>query len=177
MHSSGVQLRQKRLSGFRTLFDLACTDSDSRVINGLWKFAGDENLAGRPKGPDKRTAERRLVASAGITWLRRFQRAPVEVMLARMNGVPWAMALSADQIAMAVAAAPYVHPRLAAVAIQETADPNLERRRDMLRGLNYQQRQQILDILATAQVQQIEAVAESADVGPGETETNDGAAE
>lgn len=110
-----------------------------------------------------KTGELKRIASAAIPWLARFQRTPIEVMLARMNGVRWAMELTADQVAMAVAAAPYVHPRLAAVAIQETPDPNMERRRDMLRGLSYQQRQQILDIMATAQVQQLEAVAEEAE--------------
>lgn len=78
-----------------------------------------------------------------------------------MNGHDWAMELTPEQVSMAVAAAPYVHPKLNAVAFTETADASAERKRDALRNLDYHQRQEILKILAAAQQQQIEAIAEA----------------
>src|SRR5215469_4500497 len=66
--------------------------------------------AGRPPGAkSKTTIEREKMAELGLRELRRTGRMPLEVMLARMNGDA---SISDDMFAAAVAAAPYIHPRL-----------------------------------------------------------------
>ena len=118
----------------------------------------------RPSGRvEKRTVQVTRSVINGIALAAKLKKTPLDVMLARMSGDAWAMALTREQVEMAVAAAPYVHPKLAAVAYMPPSDHRAEQRRDMLRGLGYHQRQAILDILATAQVQQIEGAAEAAE--------------
>jgi hypothetical protein len=67
--------------------------------------------AGRPPGAkNKATIEREKMAELGLREIHRSGRMPLEVMLARMNGDA---TISDDMFAAAVAAAPYIHPRLA----------------------------------------------------------------
>ena len=124
-----------------------------------------ERRGGRKKGtPNRKLHPRRISAAEGIALAKAQKRTPLEVILGRMNGEPWAEALTPEQLACAIAAAPYVHPKLAAVAYTPLPDAAEARRRDLLRGLSYAQRQAILDIMATAQVQQIEG--EASEAGP-----------
>jgi hypothetical protein len=67
--------------------------------------------AGRPPGAkNKATIERQKLAELGLRELHHTGRMPLQVMLARMNGDA---SISDDMFAAAVAAAPYIHPRLA----------------------------------------------------------------
>jgi hypothetical protein len=67
--------------------------------------------AGRPPGAkNKTTIEREKMAELGLRELHRTRRLPLEVMLLRMDGDA---SISDDMFAAAVAAAPYIHPRLA----------------------------------------------------------------
>jgi hypothetical protein len=67
--------------------------------------------AGRPPGAkNKTTIEREKMAELGLREIHRGGRLPLEVMLRRMNGDA---SISDNMFAAAVAAAPYIHPRLA----------------------------------------------------------------
>ena len=100
---------------------------------------------------------------SGMELAKKFNRLPLEVILGKANGDPRFDDFTDQQVEWMIAAAPYVHPRLAAVAYIPPNDGRAEQRRDMLRNLGYHQRQAILDILATAQVQQLEGAAEAAE--------------
>ena len=72
---------------------------------------------GRKKGtPNKATIERRLRLRAGVQAAIDDGLLPLDVMLARMRGDT---AITDQQYQAAVAAAPYVHPKLAAIALPE----------------------------------------------------------
>ena len=73
---------------------------------------------------------------------------PLDVILRRMRGD---VTVTELQSQAAVAAAPYCHARLAAVAcVAQPPDSERDRRRDLLRSLSYQQRKEIPDILDSA---------------------------
>jgi hypothetical protein len=73
--------------------------------------------AGRPKGaPNRRTTELRELAERGMRNALAAEMSPVDVMLARMRGD---QSISHEQFEAACAAAPYVCPRLSAVAVRE----------------------------------------------------------
>jgi hypothetical protein len=91
--------------------------------------------------------------------MHQFERSPLEVMLARMNGREWAKALTDDQLQCAIAAAPYVHPRLQAIAVQEVPDAEREKRRDLLKRIPFEQRREIAAILEAARQQEESDVA------------------
>src|SRR5689334_7164474 len=111
-----------------------------------------ERRGGRKKGTlNGTTVGKQMAAQRGIVAAQRMQRSPLETILAVADGGAEAEKIIVRQLQAAIAAAPYCHPRLAAIAHVSPPDPDMERRRDMLRALPYQQRQQILDILATAQ--------------------------
>lgn len=96
--------------------------------------------AGRPKGAkNKRTIELRALAERGVQNALSSDLSPVDVMLARMRGD---QTITHDQFEAACAAAPYVCPRLSAVAVQEISPndrltPEQRRRRiaDLTRAL------------------------------------------
>jgi len=115
---------------------------------------------GRKKGTRNRKLHpRRISAAEGIALAKRFDHSPLEVILDKANGDKRFDHFTPQQVDWMIAAAPYVHPRLAAVAWVPPNDGREQQRRDMPRGLNYQQGQAILDILATAQPLQIESAA------------------
>lgn len=68
---------------------------------------------GRKKGtPNKATAARRAMAEAGISFALSMGTTPLEVILLKMRGGPEAARITEEQFRAAMAAAPYVHPRL-----------------------------------------------------------------
>src|SRR4051812_31623657 len=75
--------------------------------------------------PNRSTVERRLRASNGIQSALNGGLLPLDVMLARMRDepLPNGQRVTDEQFQAAVAAAAYVHPWLAAVAVRETPDP------------------------------------------------------
>jgi hypothetical protein len=94
------------------------------------------------------------MAMRGMAIMQQYQRTPLEVLIARMNGIPWATEMSDDQLACAIAAAPYVHPRLQAIAVQEVPDDEREKRRDLLKRIPFPQRREIAAILEAARQQE-----------------------
>jgi hypothetical protein len=75
-------------------------------------FGGRQPGAGRPLGARSRsTIERETMAELGRKLMRKSKRTPLEVILMRMDGDP---TITDSMFAAAVAAAPYIHPRLAA---------------------------------------------------------------
>ncbi len=76
----------------------------------------------RPDTPNIETLQKRVMAVSGIDIALKFGILPLEVMLSRMTGVPMANGQTPTdpQVAVAIAAAPYIHPRLSAIAYQET---------------------------------------------------------
>jgi hypothetical protein len=73
---------------------------------------GRQPGAGRPPGSKSRTTiERELMAAKGLAAVaRKSGRMPLDVILAKMDGDA---TISEAQFQAAVAAAPYIHPRLA----------------------------------------------------------------
>lgn len=112
--------------------------------------APGERRGGSKKGSAvyKQVRVRSQAALDGIRHANAEDRTPLQFLLAVMSGRE--PEVEKQRFDAAVAAAPYVHPRLAAVAIKEIPDGNAERRKSMLAGLNYQQRQAIAGILAAA---------------------------
>jgi hypothetical protein len=110
-----------------------------------------ERRGGRKKGtPNGATARKQMAAMRGIVAAERMRRSPLETILAVVEGGAEAEKITERQVAAAVAAAPYCHARLAAVAYVPPPDDTQDRRREMLRRLTYQQRKAIEEILATA---------------------------
>lgn len=71
---------------------------------------------GRPKGSkNKATVEREALAAEAIAAAKKTGISPLETLLTVMRGGPAAKKISDRMYAAAVAAAPYCHPRLAAV--------------------------------------------------------------
>lgn len=87
---------------------------------------------GRPKGipktggrtagtPNKATVQRQIMAERGIHAALNDGLMPMDVLLARIRNqpLPDGKFATADQFAAAVAAAPYLHPRLSMVASKD----------------------------------------------------------
>ncbi len=75
---------------------------------------------GRQVGtPNRATLERRLQAQAGIEIAETTGALPLEILITVMRGGPDADSITERQLQAAVAAAPYIHPRLAAIAVKE----------------------------------------------------------
>ena len=90
--------------------------------------APGERRGGRAPGTlNKATVERRLRAKAGLEAARTTGVMPLDIMLTVAAGAPEADKISNRQLQAAIAAAPYVHPRLAAVAVKEVTPPDPER--------------------------------------------------
>ncbi len=80
-----------------------------------------EHRGGRAPGvPNRATVERQLRAAAGIASVPQTGQMPLDVILQRMSDPA---SVSRDAFEAAVAAAPYVHPRLTAVAATLRAEP------------------------------------------------------
>src|SRR3954451_12237456 len=101
------------------------SSTDEKQSRGLQMSAtrgGRRPGAGRkPGGRNKATIEREMLAKNGIEVARNAGLMPIDVMLARMRGelLPNGRSPTDEQFQAAVAAAPFLHPRLSAVAFQE----------------------------------------------------------
>ena len=94
--------------------------------------APGERRGGRHKGtPNKATVERQMRAQAGLEAAKLTGKLPLDIMLTVAAGGPEADKISDRQLQAAIAAAPYVHPKLAAVAVKDVTppDPALDERR------------------------------------------------
>lgn len=90
--------------------------------------APGERRGGRQKGaPNKATVERRMRAQAGLEAAKQTGTMPLDIMLAVAAGGPEADKISDRQLQAAIAAAPYAHPKLAAVAVKDVTPPDPER--------------------------------------------------
>lgn len=80
-------------------------------------MATGRKTGGRKKGvPNKATVEKKLRATKGIESAAESGVLPLDVMLARMRSQTiGGKNVTDDQFAAAVAAAPYIHPRLSSV--------------------------------------------------------------
>ena len=77
---------------------------------------------GRQLGtPNKATVERQLRAAHGVSAAMQDGLLPLDVILARMRGEPMANGdfVTDEQFEAACAAAPYIHPKLSAVAVKD----------------------------------------------------------
>jgi hypothetical protein len=108
---------------------------------------------GRPQGANgKRPQRRRQIALANVERLSKRGVTPLDVMLAVMHkGIgPLSEGKSgyeSDQYQAAVDAAPYIHPKLAAVAFKPMPDAGQEKRHSLLKALPYDKRREIAAIL------------------------------
>lgn len=90
---------------------------------------------GRQKGTlNRATVERQLRAASGIEAAMNHGLLPLDVMLARMRDepLPNGQRVTDDQLAAAIAAAPYIHPRLATAPKEP---PTIEHKRPSLAEL------------------------------------------
>ena len=86
-------------------------------------WGGRREGAGRKPGTvSERTRTSREVAERAIAGMAAGNRSPLEVILARMNNP---QSVSREQFEAAVAAAPFVHARKAAIAVAEV-DPHAQ---------------------------------------------------
>src|SRR5436305_13724604 len=77
---------------------------------------------GRQLGtPNKATVERQMRGSHGVAAATQDGLLPLDVILARMRGEPMANGdfVTDEQFEAACAAAPYIHPKLSAVAVKD----------------------------------------------------------
>ena len=105
--------------------------------------APGERRGGRAPGtPNKATVERRMRVQAGLEAAKLTGKLPLDIMLTVAAGGPEADKISDRQLQAAIAAAPYVHPKLAAVAVKDvTPDPERDEkvrraREEFIRLLN-----------------------------------------
>jgi hypothetical protein len=79
----------------------------------------------KPGGKNKLTVERELRAAHGVQAAHATGLMPLDIMLARMRDepLPSGQPPTDEQFQAAVAAAPYIHPRLSAVAVQPPPPP------------------------------------------------------
>jgi hypothetical protein len=111
---------------------------------------------GRPHGAQgKLPARRRQLAVAFIEQLKRQGITPLDVLIAVMAFdlgpiEEGKSGFTLSQFNAAVACAPYVHPKLAAIAYTPPPDPEAEKRRNMLAQLTYQERKELQAILERA---------------------------
>jgi hypothetical protein len=68
-----------------------------------------------------------------------------------MNGAPGSETITERQFQAACCAAPYLHPKLQAIAYQPLPDVDWEKRRSLLKALPYEKRREIAAILEAAQ--------------------------
>ena len=120
--------------------------------------APGERRGGRAPGTlNKATVERRLRAQAGLQAARTTGVLPLDIMLTVAAGGPEADKITDRQLQAAIAAAPYVHPKLAAVAVNDvTPDPEREEkarrtREEFIRLLNEMARPEPLVIESAMQ--------------------------
>jgi hypothetical protein len=109
----------------------------------------------KPGSQGKLPQRRRQVAVAFIEQLKRQGVTPLDVLTAVMvlDLGPISEGKSGftkSQFDAAVAAAPYVHPKLAAIAYTPPPDEEAARRREMLAQLTYQERKALQAILEGA---------------------------
>ena len=84
-------------------------------------MAVGKKTGGRQKGtPNKATVERDLRAAQGLKAATLDGLLPLDVMMCRMKNeaLPNGSLVADDQLAAAIAAAPYIHPRLAAAVFK-----------------------------------------------------------
>jgi hypothetical protein len=72
------------------------------------------------------------------------------------------------QFEAAVAAAPFIHPKLAAIAYTPPPDPEAEKRRNMLARLTYQERKELQAILEAARARGVMDIERVLDGKPSE---------
>ena len=90
--------------------------------------APGERRGGQQKGtPNKATNERRLRAQAGLEAAKLTGVMPLDIMLTVAAVGSEADKISDRQLQVAIAAAPYVHPKLAAIAVKDVTPPDPER--------------------------------------------------
>ena len=85
-------------------------------------MAVGKKTGGRQKGtPNKATVERNLRAAKGLRAATLDGLLPLDVMMARMKNeaLPNGTMVADDQLEAAIAAAPYIHPKLAAAVFKE----------------------------------------------------------
>jgi hypothetical protein len=83
---------------------------------------GTPKTGGRQRGtPNKATVQREILAEKGLEAARLDGLLPLDVMLCRMKHepLPNGSMVTDDQFAAAVAAAPYIHPKLSAGMFKE----------------------------------------------------------
>jgi hypothetical protein len=84
-----------------------------------------ERRGGRQKGtPNRTTIERRIRTQAGIIAANVTGVTPLDLILMVARGGEAADKITDRQLNAAIAAAPYVHPRLAAVAVKDLTMPD-----------------------------------------------------
>jgi hypothetical protein len=111
-----------------------------------------ERRGGRKKGtPNGKLHPKRLSAIAGIEMAKAHRVTPLEVLLGIGNRDPRFADYTDREVSCMIAAAPYCHARLTAVAYVPPPDDTRDRRREMLRRLTYQQRKAIEEILAAGE--------------------------
>ena len=110
-----------------------------------------ERRGGRKVGtPNKQTAIRIVAARQGLALAERFERTPLELILSAMSGGAEAEKITDRQLQCAIAAAPYVHPRLSAVAHIPPRDTTDDGHQQALACLTYEERKEIERMLVAA---------------------------
>ena len=124
--------------------------------------APGEHRGGRGKGKlNKRSIPKMESAIKGLRLVKDYKVTPLQVLLGVGSADPGYLWVTDRHLSAMMAAAPYCHARLAAVALLPQPDDVANRRRDMLKQLTYQQRKQIEGILAVGDAEEIEGVAEA----------------
>jgi hypothetical protein len=121
-----------------------------------------ERRGGRRKGtPNKATTERRLRTETGLAAARQSGVMPLDVILARMRDetLPNGRKPSDEQFQAAIAAAPYLHPKLAAIAVDNVRppDPVLTEQQEEARRLLFAH----LEAMAVPEPLELEGTVES----------------
>lgn len=94
-----------------------------------------ERRGGRAKGtPNRATIEREMRARAGLAAATQTGTMPLDIILTVAAGGEAAAAISDRQLAAAIAAAPFLHPRLSPVTVQPPMPPELEEERRRIRA-------------------------------------------
>jgi len=121
---------------------------------------------GRPYGAKgKLPQRRRQVALHTVERLNRHGITPLDVIYAVMLYGFDKSGYTRDQYQAAVDAAPYVHPKLAAIAYQPPPDEEAARRGEMLAKLTYEERKQLQAILEGARARAAVQIDVSVDCG------------
>ena len=84
-----------------------------------------ERRGGRQKGtPNRATLEKRIRAQSGIAKAKLSGVLPLDIILTVAAGGEPAARITDRQLQAAIAAAPYVHPKLTAVALKDVTPPD-----------------------------------------------------